>query len=107
MEFTAIVKAISGALWDNILLVLLCCTGIYFTLRLRFVQIVKFKDSFKKVFGGFRVDDRHRCANRYRQYRRRSHSCGFRRPRRYLLDVDQRFFWHGNDLFRGHTCAKI
>lgn len=40
MEFTAIVKAISGALWDNILLVLLCCTGIYFTLRLRFVQIV-------------------------------------------------------------------
>lgn len=54
MEFTAIVKAISGALWDNILLVLLCCTGVYFTLRLRFVQIVKFKDGFKKVFGGFR-----------------------------------------------------
>ncbi len=43
MEFTAIVKkAISGALWDNILLVLLCCTGIYFyTLRLRLSKIRK------------------------------------------------------------------
>lgn len=50
MEFTAIVKAISGALWDNILLVLLCCTGVYFTLRLRFVQIVKFKDGISKRY---------------------------------------------------------
>ena len=53
MGFPAIIQAISGALWDYILLILLCCTGIYFTFRLRFVQIAKFKDSFKKVFGGF------------------------------------------------------
>lgn len=54
MGLTTAIQALSGALWDNLLLILLLCTGIYFTLRLRFVQIVKFKAGFKKVFGGLR-----------------------------------------------------
>lgn len=48
------VKLVNGWLWDYALLVLLVCSGIYFTLRLRFVQITKFKESFKRTFGGVR-----------------------------------------------------
>ena len=37
------------------LLILLCGTGIYFTFRLKFIQIAKFKDSFKATFGNIRL----------------------------------------------------
>ena len=37
--------------WGYILLFLLCGTGIFFTFRLKFVQIRKFKDCFKHTFG--------------------------------------------------------
>lgn len=52
MDLTAIIQSASSFLWDNFLLILLLCAGIYFTFRLRFVQITKFKASFHKVFGG-------------------------------------------------------
>ncbi len=48
-----IVAKINGFLWDYALLFLLCGTGIYFTIRLKFVQIVKFKDGWDKTFGTF------------------------------------------------------
>lgn len=47
---------IKDFLWDYLLIFLLCGTGIYFTVRLRFVQIRKFKEGFKSVFGGFRLN---------------------------------------------------
>lgn len=48
-----IVAKINGFLWDYALLFLLCGTGIYFTIRLKFVQIVKFKDGWDRTFGAF------------------------------------------------------
>lgn len=48
-----IVNAINGVMWDWVLLFLLCGTGIYFTIRLRFIQVRKFGAGFKKLFGGF------------------------------------------------------
>ena len=48
-----IVEKINGFLWDYALLFLLCGTGIYFTIRLKFVQIVKFKDGWDRTFGAF------------------------------------------------------
>ena len=49
-----IVTFMNTWLWDNnILLFLLCGTGIYFTIRLKFVQICKFGEGWKKLFGGF------------------------------------------------------
>lgn len=48
-----IVNAVNGVMWDWVLLILLCGTGIYFTIRLRFIQIRKFGAGFKKLFGGF------------------------------------------------------
>ena len=49
---SSIVGKINGFLWDFALLFLLCGTGIYFTIRLKFVQIVKFKDGWDRTFGG-------------------------------------------------------
>ena len=41
----------SDYLWNVILIILLCGTGIYFTIRLKFIQIRKFGEGFKLVFG--------------------------------------------------------
>ncbi|RPF47532.1 AGCS family alanine or glycine:cation symporter [Hydrogenoanaerobacterium saccharovorans] len=50
-----IVKVVNGFLWDFALLFLLCGTGIYFTVRLRFVQVRKFKEGMKAVFGNIKL----------------------------------------------------
>ena len=49
---TNIVQMINKILWDYALLFLLCGKGIWFTFRLRFVQIRRFKDGWNKTFGG-------------------------------------------------------
>ena len=49
---SSIVGKINSFLWDFALLFLLCGTGIYFTIRLKFVQIAKFKDGWDRTFGG-------------------------------------------------------
>ena len=46
-----IVAIVNGFLWNYALLILLCGTGIYFTIRLKFVQIAKFKDGWNRTFG--------------------------------------------------------
>ncbi|WP_157149977.1 sodium:alanine symporter family protein [Brachyspira sp. SAP_772] len=46
-----LVSKINSFLWDYTLLIFLCGTGLYFTIRLRFIQIREFKDSFKSTFG--------------------------------------------------------
>ena len=50
----SIFTSINGVLWDFALLVLLCGTGIWFTIRLKFVQVRNFKRGLKQVFGGMR-----------------------------------------------------
>lgn len=49
-----IIKSINSILWGYVLIFLLCGTGIYFTFTLRFVQVRKFGQAFKQVFGGIR-----------------------------------------------------
>ncbi len=54
MEFAEqLVKTISDFVWNNILLFVLCGTGIYFTIRLRFVQVRKFGEGMRRLFSGF------------------------------------------------------
>lgn len=43
-------------LWNYALLFLLCGTGIYFTIRLRFIQVRKFKSGLNKVFSCFNMN---------------------------------------------------
>lgn len=45
------ISTISGYLWNVVLIVLLCGTGVYYTIRLRFVQVRRFKTGLKQVFG--------------------------------------------------------
>lgn len=46
-----LVENASNFLWNVILIVLLCGTGCYFTVRLKFIQVRKFLEGFKLVFG--------------------------------------------------------
>jgi AGCS family alanine or glycine:cation symporter len=55
MGLLPIVKSINGVLWGYILIFFLCGTGIYFTINLKFVQVRKFKETFKKAFGGIKI----------------------------------------------------
>ncbi|MBR2028644.1 MAG: sodium:alanine symporter family protein [Oscillospiraceae bacterium] len=48
-----IVNTVNTVLWDYALLFLLCGTGIFFTFKLKFVQIRKFGEGMKKVFSCF------------------------------------------------------
>ena len=50
-----IVEAVNNFFWNFALLFLLCGTGVYFTLRLRFVQVTKFKAGMKAVFGNIKL----------------------------------------------------
>ena len=50
-----VVSAVNSFLWDYALLFLLCGTGIYYTFRLRFVQVRKFIPGIKRLFGNFNM----------------------------------------------------
>ncbi|SMG20829.1 alanine/glycine:cation symporter family protein [Dethiosulfovibrio salsuginis] len=51
-QLMSIVQGINSILWGYVLIVLLCGTGLYYTLKLRFVQIRKFGAVCKQTFGG-------------------------------------------------------
>ncbi|WP_069638289.1 alanine/glycine:cation symporter family protein [Campylobacter pinnipediorum] len=55
MDFLdSLVKNINSYLWGPyVLIALLCGTGIYFTIRLKFVQLFKFKIAVRRLFGSF------------------------------------------------------
>ncbi|MBQ5369914.1 MAG: sodium:alanine symporter family protein [Peptococcaceae bacterium] len=46
-----LVASINGVLWGPVLLILLCGTGIYYTFRLKFIQVRKFGEACKLLFG--------------------------------------------------------
>lgn len=48
------IKSVNSFMWSSLLLFLLCGTGIYFTIKLRFIQVRKFGESFKRAFGGIK-----------------------------------------------------
>ena len=45
------VKSANGVMWSYVLLFILCGTGIYFTVRLKFIQVRKFGEGCRLVFG--------------------------------------------------------
>ncbi|MGI6180879.1 MAG: alanine/glycine:cation symporter family protein [Agathobaculum sp.] len=52
-QLAAVVDKISGIVWNSILLYLLVGTGIIFTIRTRFVQVRKFGEGWRRLFGNF------------------------------------------------------
>ena len=53
---TTAVTFVNKYMWDYILLYLLCGTGIYFTFRLKFIQVRKFKKGVKRLFSCFNLN---------------------------------------------------
>ncbi|HSH35076.1 alanine:cation symporter family protein, partial [Schnuerera sp.] len=51
MEFMKIVDVLNDLLWNKLLIFLLLGTGIYYTFRLRFLQVRKFKFIHKVALG--------------------------------------------------------
>lgn len=45
------VQSINSVLWGPVLLILLCGTGIYYTFRLKFIQVRRFGEAAKLLFG--------------------------------------------------------
>ncbi len=54
--FNNLVLAIDDIVWNYLLLFLLVGTGIFFSIRTRFVQIRRFGAAFKRVFGSFTLN---------------------------------------------------
>jgi len=53
-QLTSIVSTINGFVWGPYFLIpLLCGTGLFFTFRLKLVQVLKFGEGWKKLFGNF------------------------------------------------------
>ncbi|HIU87324.1 MAG TPA: sodium:alanine symporter family protein [Candidatus Avilachnospira avistercoris] len=52
-RFTTLVESASNFVWNYPLLILLVGTGAFFTIRLRFIQVRKFGEGMKRLFGGF------------------------------------------------------
>ena len=55
---SAFVNAVNDVLWNKqlLLLFLLLGTGIYFTVRTRFIQVRGFGEGLRRVFGGFSLN---------------------------------------------------
>lgn len=51
-----VVNFVNKIMWDYVLLILLCGTGIFFTFRLKFIQIRKFGAGVKSLFSGFNLN---------------------------------------------------
>ena len=54
-RFTTLVESASNFVWNYPLLILLVGTGAFFTIRLRFIQVRKFGEGMKRLFGGFNL----------------------------------------------------
>ncbi|EFE23067.1 hypothetical protein EDWATA_01915, partial [Edwardsiella tarda ATCC 23685] len=47
-----IINTLNRILWDYLLIVLLCGIGIYYTVRLRFIQVVRFRAGLTMLLRG-------------------------------------------------------
>lgn len=50
-NLVSLVQSVNNLMWNSVLLIMLCGTGIYFTFKLKFVQIRQFGSGMRHVFG--------------------------------------------------------
>ena len=120
-QLATLVSQVKDFIWDNLLLYILILTGIIFSIRLKFIQVRKFGEGMRRVFGGINLFGKHadkdgmssgvgngHCGpGRYGQHHRLRNRVARRRPWRHFLDVVVRVLWHGNDLRRGCAGPKV
>ncbi len=54
-QLATLVSQVSDFVWDNLLLYILVLTGIIFSIRLKFIQVRKFGEGMRRVFGGINL----------------------------------------------------
>ena len=117
------VKAVNEWMWGLILLVILCGTGIFFTIRLRFIQVRKFGEGCRLVFGHFKSSGGERKEGEMTPFQSLATAIAAQvgtgnltgaataliagGPGSHLLDVGQRVLRNGYDLRRGDACPGI
>ena len=55
-ELTQIVQNVSGFVWNSLLIFLLVGTGIFYTIKLKFIQVRKFGEGYTKVVNGVNLN---------------------------------------------------
>ena len=54
-QLATLVSKVSDFVWNNLLLYILVLTGIIFSIRLKFIQVRKFGEGMRRVFGGINL----------------------------------------------------
>ena len=54
-QLATLVSQVKDFIWDNLLLYILVLTGIIFSIRLKFIQVRKFGEGMRRVFGGINL----------------------------------------------------
>ena len=54
-QLATLVSQVSDFVWNNLLLYILVLTGIIFSIRLKFIQVRKFGEGMRRVFGGINL----------------------------------------------------
>ena len=66
--FTTLVEQFSDIVWNSFLLFLLVGTGIFFTIRLRGVQVRRFGEGFRRVSYAYSVEHLTEALKRIREF---------------------------------------
>ena len=117
------IAQISDVLWNSVLLFLLVGTGVYFSVRTRFVQVRKFKTAWNRVFGGFSLKGKKAGKDGMTSFQALATAIAAQvgtgniagcatalvsgGPGSHLLDVACCVLRHGNDLRRGVSRADL
>ena len=113
---TQVVSQASDFLWNVILIILLCGTGVFFTFRLKFIQVRRFKEGLKIVFGNMKLKGDKSINGEMTPFQSVATAIaaqvGTGNPIRavagsHILDVGQRLFRYGYDLRRSGAGAAI
>ena len=94
-----IVLTIQHYLADYILIVALLGGGVWFSIRLGFIQVRGFGAGMKRTFGGLFSKKGEAGADGMSSFQAR--------PGSDLLDVDRGIPWNGYDLCRGHHGSEV
>ena len=112
-----IVLTIQHYLADYILIIALLLGGLWFSIRLGFIQVRGFGEGMRRTFGGLFHKKGEAGADGMSSFQALAtaiaaqvgtgYSAGGRRPGSHLLDVDRGFPWNGYDLRRGHHGTEV
>ena len=112
---TQILKQINDYVWGLPLICLLLGTGIYFTFKLRLIQLTKLKLAFKCIFKKHEGEGdvssfQALCTffnDRNRKYCWSCYSNCSRWSRCFILDVGISFLWYGYKICGRITCDSL